>query len=562
MKNGAGVRTLRRQRGALLALGVVLTIVLVGIAALALDLGRVFVHRTEMQNAADASALAAAMELDGKTGAQARAMAAARDLLVHEGHFARERGLLGEALPSDADAFTFYCAIGSVFDVDADCAGTSDGAGRTIATDDFDSHYVRVKLHTVADHTGSYTIDYFFLPVLSLVAGETEKFAQLNADAVAGRHYYICNYPPMMICDPFENDAAGTGATSLAQAVASGYLSPGDSVAVQAVGPKASWAPGDFGFLTPGVPSDYAHGARELGEYIANPCAQPCTPPVVRTRGGQVESWPNRGLNTYFESYDHPSYRPDLYPPAPDVTEYPPDRTYKTWGGGRFGNGDWDRNDYWSHFHAGHPQPAGLANMTRWEVYNWEISSGYMPCDRRGAERYDADGNPLPADDLDPSTCPGGAITPITPENAPVSYPDPWACDSRGWNGPGTVDCEDVRRDSTNYDRFPGLPDGRPYPGNVYFDGTAPKACAAIRAGETPSTPNSVPDRRVLYVAVIACNSQGVHGGTDAIAGSFAKFFVLERAHNTVDALEFLAEFIGLVDERDANYHVDVQLYE
>ena len=51
-------RYFRKQRGAILPLMAILIIVLIGIAALALDMGRVFVQRSEVQNAADAAALA------------------------------------------------------------------------------------------------------------------------------------------------------------------------------------------------------------------------------------------------------------------------------------------------------------------------------------------------------------------------------------------------------------------------------------------------------------------------------------------------------------------------
>ena len=45
----------------------------VGAGALAVDLGRMTVVRAQMQNHADASAMAAAVQLDGRDGAQARA---------------------------------------------------------------------------------------------------------------------------------------------------------------------------------------------------------------------------------------------------------------------------------------------------------------------------------------------------------------------------------------------------------------------------------------------------------------------------------------------------------
>jgi hypothetical protein len=66
----------KRQRGAV-AVVVGLTIfVLIGMIGLALDLGQMFVNKTELQNAADACALAAARELDGNADALTRADAA------------------------------------------------------------------------------------------------------------------------------------------------------------------------------------------------------------------------------------------------------------------------------------------------------------------------------------------------------------------------------------------------------------------------------------------------------------------------------------------------------
>lgn len=79
---------MRKQQGAYLAMMAVLIVVLIGIAALVLDLGRVLTLRADMQAAADAAALAAAVELDGKPGAIDRARSAARFLISHDSRFA------------------------------------------------------------------------------------------------------------------------------------------------------------------------------------------------------------------------------------------------------------------------------------------------------------------------------------------------------------------------------------------------------------------------------------------------------------------------------------------
>ena len=66
----------KRQRGAVAVVVGLSIFVLVGMIGLALDAGQLFVNKTELQNAADACALAAARELDGTADALTRADAA------------------------------------------------------------------------------------------------------------------------------------------------------------------------------------------------------------------------------------------------------------------------------------------------------------------------------------------------------------------------------------------------------------------------------------------------------------------------------------------------------
>ncbi len=91
-----------RQRGAV-AVVVGLTIfVLVGMIGLALDSGQLFVNKTELQNAADACALAAARELDGTADALTRADAAG--MLVGGRNLV---GFQGTSVALDADDITY-----------------------------------------------------------------------------------------------------------------------------------------------------------------------------------------------------------------------------------------------------------------------------------------------------------------------------------------------------------------------------------------------------------------------------------------------------------------------
>lgn len=67
---------LRRQRGAFLITFALFMLFLLGFMGIALDFGRLFVVKTELQTAADSCALAAARELDLQPGAVARATSA------------------------------------------------------------------------------------------------------------------------------------------------------------------------------------------------------------------------------------------------------------------------------------------------------------------------------------------------------------------------------------------------------------------------------------------------------------------------------------------------------
>ncbi len=63
-------RPYRRQRGAVAVIVAIVITAMIGMAGLALDLGQLYVAKSELQNAADACALAAALSLTGSDGKQ------------------------------------------------------------------------------------------------------------------------------------------------------------------------------------------------------------------------------------------------------------------------------------------------------------------------------------------------------------------------------------------------------------------------------------------------------------------------------------------------------------
>lgn len=550
------MRSVRHQNGAILVMTAVIVVLLLGFGAFALDLGRVYLQRTEMQNAADTAARAGALELDGRTGAKSRAIAAVTDLLEHKAHFSKNRELLAQLdyQPGSPETspIVFYSWIGSsddpsVSDPQAYCADELAGSWladeeKCVTTSDLNAHYVEVRLDPdLVDDPDAYTIDLFFLPVLEIFSDDVARIAQVRAEAVAGRHFFVCNYPPVMFCNPFENVGETFAAAVDPSRPGGPLLEPGDSLVLKYQ--SGSWAPGNFAFLLPkDEDGNYQTGARKLGEYIADPGQQGCTPPEVRTRTGSVQSFPIWGWNTRFDFYK--SYTAADYPPAPNVMEYPQDEDFRTIGGlaDRFGNGVWSAADYWTEFHDYHVpekmKPTGWDDWTRWQVYNWELSEGYTACDPDGPDNVSGT-----SDDI---TCPHPVndLPIVVAENqAPTNdpYTDPWPTPEPDRDAIYD-DPSDPALRATARPVVEGLPD----PGNVDFGGS----------------PESLAKRRVLFTAVIDCEAQNVHGGSDAVAGSFAKFFILQTATQGSSATDYVVEYMGLATDQDEEYHVEVQLYE
>lgn len=92
----------KRQQGTVAVIVAIAMASFIGFTALALDLGKVFIVKSELQNAADSCALAAATELDGGNDALVRAQGAAKTVL------AKHRVLFQkESIPESALSLSF-----------------------------------------------------------------------------------------------------------------------------------------------------------------------------------------------------------------------------------------------------------------------------------------------------------------------------------------------------------------------------------------------------------------------------------------------------------------------
>lgn len=209
--------SLRRSTRAAVAPTVALSLfALIGMGGIAFDYAHLVALDTELQQAADHAALAAATQLDRSDGAQARASSAIQNpiagrLAANVTRFANDGSPSGRAVEITDISF---CS-----EFDDTIASTADAC--TEATGDNDSAFVIVT-------TELRTANFAFTPVVAAFSGT------ISASAVAGVQSSICNVAPLLVCAPDNsfptNDDIGKG---IVMKVAGGD----------------SWAPGNYGFL-------------------------------------------------------------------------------------------------------------------------------------------------------------------------------------------------------------------------------------------------------------------------------------------------------------------------
>jgi len=288
------------QSGAYLVLMSLLMVALVGIGALALDLGRMFVVRSEVQNAADSAAVAAAAELDGSNGARARAELVARQLLVHDSAFTNDSNLLSEDLVTVA----FFSELGD-----------PPGSNRVPAVDDSDARFARVTVSQAA-------VRFLFLPVLGNTA--TEGF--LSAAATAGRPEspQVCGFAPILLCTAGMSLPLGSGGST---------FMAGSQVVIPLDEQPAG--PGNWGFILPDHPDLQDAGNPTLINYLNNAdsyCVDVETSQFGRAIPGQRINNPNVrvALNDFFGvDANSPAYPRDTIARTNNITNTV------------FGAGDW-----------------------------------------------------------------------------------------------------------------------------------------------------------------------------------------------------------------------------
>ena len=415
----------------------VVALSLVGLIAaggLAFDYARMATLDTELQNAADQAALAAASQLDGEAGACARAVAAAREVVVNQTRLAND----GAGLPVTI-ADSGVCDSDGEGITDDEAASVRfflDKRAETPAENVTEAKYVQVTVD-------SRRANYALTPIVGLLSS-----GDLSAQARAGLGTALCKVPPLMICPP-----SGTASTDWNALRGVGIR------AVSNTGPN--WAPGAFGFIGPNdagstqigmafenpvfqcqeinseQPVDAGQPAPAIvalntrfdmygmsggAGNVLSPCLGSACPPALNVTKDYIKKdgascGVRNGHNDTNDAWHLPDATQRFWPraklatdtaltpihdtsrsSAPQAMGLPRDNCHYTsynsaCTGGRFGNGAWARGDYFNKYHTGRIPTSSTdpsrnaATMTRYETYLWEIENSYFASAGTGTDK-------------------------------------------------------------------------------------------------------------------------------------------------------------------------------
>jgi Flp pilus assembly protein TadG len=360
---------------------------LIAAGGLAFDYSRLVGMHSELQNAADQAALAAASQLDGKTGATQRAEVAAANLVANSTLISNDAGTPGVGIAT----VTFYQDKAKTLVVTRDDAST---------TDDRLAHYVEVTVD-------GREVFYALTPIVGAMNSDN-----IDATAMAGLESAICKVPPVMMCNPnepgstdFDGDALrGVGLLLITgDASAPGNFGYLDTDAVTGNGtpelktligydsPPGDCSPTDKVDLKTGMRPEVMDALNTRFDiYDSQNCPQPtglsgtCSPSSVSRKDLVRNNQCGTGGQGWGPS---PSpYRPSTPGPLtsgyPDIMGYPRDYCHAVTQDSQtcdhVGTGDWDRDAYfrvnygWTSTAAWASATSLSSNATRYDVYEWE----------------------------------------------------------------------------------------------------------------------------------------------------------------------------------------------
>jgi hypothetical protein len=290
---GASLRAWGRARDGAVAVTVaVMIVVLVGVLALAVDVGRIYNASSDLNHAADAYALAGAALLDGQDDACLQAIQ-----IVNEAALANQE-TFGSNEP---DPVVFVSPtpdpVGNpnikflselVKDADGNVTGTYITDGSTCGED---AKYIEITLD-LADSSNPYRVDLYFAGITGAL---TEAFPQ--GYAIAESVTAFCITVPMMMC-ALDGHPLLDGKPFI-EALENFELT-GNGLYLKSVNQNQQWGSGNFGFL------DLGQGP--LCDYIGPIRAEPqcLTDGEIFTKTGST-SGARHCFNTRYDIWQGPA---------------------------------------------------------------------------------------------------------------------------------------------------------------------------------------------------------------------------------------------------------------
>lgn len=391
--------------GVILPYVTMMLLVIIGVSLLALDGARFMSLQTQLQNGADALALAGAAELDRLPDSETRAIEAMNHLLGNSSLFGS-----GEERNVQISSLSFYSQLPAT-----DSAPISAG---TLAKGPLDARFVSVVVRPVTLRT--------VFPA-ALFGGPS--VVTTGASAVAGFDQVVCQVTPLYVCNPYEaTEMTYEQATEALEHAAADPAARRRLIRLREYpGGDSAYVAGDYGFLLAStIASDVASVKKAVA--VAQPGVCFMQNGVNFRPGFLVTA--REAFNVRFDIYEgdmsghraDPDYRPaqnvrkgyvgggvsqsgnscnaqpatdwPIGSPPNQATGLPLDRTWP-YLNGRMGNGDWNFSTYWqvNHGAEGRPVPtmngavASNANPpSRYDVYRYEIEHGYVADRSPGGE--------------------------------------------------------------------------------------------------------------------------------------------------------------------------------
>ena len=414
------------RRGAVAPTVAMSLFALIGMGGVAFDYAHMADLDTELQNAADQAALAAATQLDGSDGSRARATAAAQSLLRNTTFFASDEGSdSGDPRKVTIATVRFYQSYDEATDVFGD-----------LATNDDNARVVEVEV-------GGRRADYALTPVVGAFTS-----GNMEAQALASLSSAVCNVPPLMMCVPNPAEEFPSAA-DIGRGV---LLQPGPNVGF--------WAPGDYGYLdfgdgasgvqinlgrnnetagctdmSNGIPTEPGNKASVTDSLNSRFDLYPVSSSACNAATGDFcpsENTQKDLARTYeaeVKNWDEPPAAPPPNPGCPDPAPggqklidssnqtdssgfslsnsaagpplgMPRDDVHWVCSGcSKFGDGAWARNAYLGTIHGTDATTVAAevgktaATLTRWDVYQWELAN---KASRLVPKQYDMTPSPIP----------------------------------------------------------------------------------------------------------------------------------------------------------------------